>query len=560
MWIAHISGGHVPMIAAIAWWPWIWLGWNRYLTTTNMRWMAVVGVGLAAQIMNHGMFAALSLLVMGLFTIAKSIQLRRPVYKRLFKGWITSLVVAFSLSAIHLLPFLELVGYSTRATITREDAAFGSLPPPLILSALFPPDLKFPEWFLYPGIGALTLVMTGLALGWSKRERYAAIVVLGGLVLALGTSTPLFDILYSIIPGYSVLRVPARWWLFSLFALSILAGWGLEKWLVKASRPAPHTNALLIAFGLFYGLTAVLALTVDTSFPFVVLPSAIGAIIIILIILGVPSKWKVILITSIVLIELWWTAGGLIQHQSASDIATPSPITALLQDSAQRGERSFAPYGGLEMSKLAAFNLRAADGYDSFIMDVRYVLLPTPSQMPQAILVLSHDGIRIYELPPGFGRAFGVTDGLVTSSDKCLEILRQIQDLASTVVLEEELAFEPAGRPPAVISRQETSNGETFLVDVKNPGLLVRSESWAPAWKASIDGKSVDVLRVDCALQGVWLEPGDQSVTFTYAPDSYAIGRSISISSCVILMVGLVLLVNRCLRERRDHGRSSRSR
>ena len=597
MWIAHISGGHVPMIAAIAWWPWIWLGWNRYLTTTNTRWMAVVGTGLAAQIMNHGMFAALSLLVMGLFTIAKSIQLRRPVYKRLIKGWITSLVVAFSLSAIHLLPFLELVGFSARATITREDAAFGSLPPPLLLSALFPPDLKFPEWFLYPGIGALALVVTGLALGWSRRERYAAIVVLGGLVLALGTSTPLFDILYSIIPGYSVLRVPARWWLFSLFALSMLAGWGLDKWLAKASKPDSRTNALLIAFCLFYDLTAVLTLTVGTAFPFVVLPSAIGAIIIILIILGAPSKWKLILIASIVLIDLWWTTGGLLRPQPASDIATPSPITALLQDPAKKGERSFTPYGGLEMSKLATFNLRAADGYDSFIMDayyqfgvhasgcdyssysasvpptasnpaavlecpdfkpnmqllallnVRYVLLPKPSQIPQTTLVLSHDGIWVYELPPGFGRAFGVTEGMVASPDECLTFLRQI-DLGAKVVLEEELPFEPAGRPLSVISRQETSNSETFLVDVTNPGLLVRSESWAPAWKASVDGKSVDVLRVDCAIQGVWLEPGDQRVTFTYAPNGFLVGRWISLSACIVLLASLLILAYRSLHAR----------
>jgi len=597
MWIAHISGGHIPMIAAIAWWPWIWLGWNRYLTTIKARWVAVVGVGLAAQLMNHGMFAALSWLAIAIFTLARLIQSRGLVYKRFIKGWIISLVIAFSLSAIHLLPFLELVGDSTRATITREDAAFGSLPPPLLLSALFPPDLKFPEWFLYPGIGALVFVLTGLALGWSRRERYAAIVVLGGLVLALGASTPLFDLLYSIIPGYSVLRVPARWWLFSLFALSLLAGWGLEKWLAKASKPDPRANALLIAFGLFYGLTAVLTLIVGTPFPFEVLPSAIGVIILLMIILDAPSKWKLILIASIVLIDLWWTTGGLLRSQSASDITSSSPITALLQDSAQKGERSFAPYGGLEMSKLAAFNLRAADGYDSFIMDaysqfgvyasgcgyssysasvpstasnpaavlecpdfnplmqllallnIRYVLLPEPSQIPRAVLVLSYDGIWVYELPPGFGRAFGVTEGLVTSADECLETLQQI-DLAEKVVLEEELPFEPAGKPPSVLSRQETNNSETFLVDVTNPGMLVRSESWAPAWKASVDGRSVDVHRVDCAFQGVWLKPGDQIVTFTYAPNGFLVGRWVSLMACFVLLAGLLIPAYRSIHVR----------
>lgn len=597
MWIAHISGGHLPMIAAIAWWPWIWLGWNRYLTTTNARWVVFTGVGVAAQFVNHGMFAALSLLAIATFTIVRLIQFRGQIYKRLIKGWIISLGVAFALSAIYLLPFLELVGYSTRATITREDAAFGSLPPPLLLNALFPPDLNFPEWYLYPGIGALALVVTGLALGWTRRERYTAIVVFGGLILALGASTPLFDILYSIIPGYSVLRVPARWWLFSMFALSLLAGWGLEKWLAKASEPGRRKNVLLIAFGSLYGLTALLDLIVGTSFPFAVLPSAIGVIIILLIIHGAPSKWKILIIASIMVIEIWWTTGRLLQPQSASDIAAPNPITTLLQISAQKGERSFAPYGGLDMSKLAAFNLRAADGYDSFIMgdysqfgiyasgcdyssysasvpptasdpaavlecpdfrpnlqllallNVRYVLLPKPSQIPQAVHVLSHDGIFVYELPPGLGRAFGVSEGLVTSPNECLENLQQI-DLAEIVVVEESLSFEPGRRPPSVISQQETSNTETFLVDVTNPGILVRSESWAPGWRVSVDGKSVDVLKVDCALQGVWLEPGDQRVTFTYAPNGFQVGRWISQMACIVLLAGLLILAHRSLNVR----------
>ena len=606
MWIAHISGGHLPMLAAIAWWPWVWLGWNRYLTTTKSRWVVVVGVGLAGQILNHGMFAALSLLAIAIFTLVQLIQFRALVFKRLIKGWIISLVVAFSLSAIQLLPFFELVGDSTRATITQEDAGFGSLPPPLLLSALFPPDLKFPEWFLYPGIGALALVMTGLALGWSRRERFTVIVLIGSLVLALGTSTPLFDILYSIIPGYSVLRVPARWWLFSLFAISLLAGWGLEKWLTKASRTDSRTKAVLIAFGLFYGLTAVLALIATTTFPFVVLPSAIGVIMILLIVHGAPSKKRLILIASMVVIDLWWTTAGLLRPQPASDSQISSPIIKLLMDAAQKGERSFAPYGGFEMSKLAAFNLRAADGYDPFainaysrfvtyasgcdyfsysatapptggnpaavqecpefkpvtqllsLLNIRYLLLPNPGLFPNATPLLSSDGLWVYQLPSGFGRAFSVTEGLVISADECPQILRNI-DVSAMAALEVDLPFVTQGKPITVISQQATNNSESFLVEVTDPGLLVRSENWAPAWRAFVDGSAVDVYRVDCILQGVWLEPGDHKVDFSYEPNGYIIGRSISLVTCLILLAGLGLLGFRCLRERRDHGRHSSS-
>lgn len=597
MWIAHISGGHVPMIAAIAWWPWIWLGWNRYITTTKTRWLVMVGVGLAAQIMNHGMFIVLSLFAIAVFTLVKSFQLRRLVYKRLIKGWIISSGVAFSLSAIHLLPFLELLRLSTRAAITRQDTGFGSLPIPLIFNALFPPDLKFPEWYLYPGVGALALVLTGLALGWSTRERYAMGAFLGALVMTFGSNTPVFDVFYAIIPGFSILRVPARWWLFSNFALALLAGWSLEKWLSRSASAILRPKLLLIGCGVFYAIMAIFSLIFGTSFPYRVIPSAVGMIVLMLILLGAPSKRKLVLIAAIVFLELWWTSEGLLRPQHASDLQIPSPIITLLKDAAQKGERSFAPYGGFEMSNLAAFNLRAADGYDPFAFDaysrfasyaggcdyssysasvpptasnpaavlecpdfkpnmqllallnVRYVLLPKPSQIPQTTLVLSHDGLWVYELPPGFGRAFGVTEGLVASPDECLAFLRQI-DLGEKVVLEEELPFEPAGRPLSVISRQETSNSETFLVNVTNPGMLVRSESWAPAWKASVDGKSVEVLRVDCAIQGVWLEPGDQRVTFTYDPNGFIVGRWISLSACIVLLAGLLIPACRSLHVR----------
>lgn len=607
MWIAHISGGHVPMIAAIAWWPWIWLGWNRYITTTKTRWIVMVGVGLAAQIMNHGMFIALSLFAIAVFTLAKSIQLRGLVYKRLIIGWIISLGVAFSLSAIHLLPFLELLRLSTRAAITRQDTGFGSLPIPLIFNALFPPDLKFPEWYLYPGVGALALVLTGLALGWSTRERYAMGAFLGGLIMAFGSNTPVFDVFYAVIPGFSVLRVPARWWLFSNFALALLAGWGLEKWLSRSSSAIPRPKILLIGCGAFYAIMAIFSLIFSTSFPYRVIPSAVGMIVLMSILLGAPSKRKLVLIAAIVFLELWWTSEGLLRPQPASDLQIPSPIITLLKDAAQKGERSFAPYGGFEMSNLAAFNLRAADGYDPFAFDaysrfatyaggcdyfsysatvpptgssptavqecphfkpvmqllnllnIRYVLLPKPNLIPEATLVLSSGGIWVYQLPSGFGRAFGVTNGLVVSADKCPQILGHI-DVSAEAVLEEELPFVTQGKPIIVVSEQATSNSESFLVDVTDPGLLIRSESWAPGWTAFVDGRAVDVYRVDCTLQGVWLEPGDQRVTFSYIPNSYILGRSISLATCLILMVGLVLLAYRCLRKRSDHGRSSRSR
>ena len=46
-WIAHLSGGHWPMIAAVAWWPWAWLFFHRCWQTGRTHWAILLGVALA---------------------------------------------------------------------------------------------------------------------------------------------------------------------------------------------------------------------------------------------------------------------------------------------------------------------------------------------------------------------------------------------------------------------------------------------------------------------------------------------------------------------------------
>lgn len=596
LWFAHISGGHVPMIAAISWWPWIWLGWNRYLSTAKARWITVAGIGFAAQVMNHGMFFALSLAGALALTVAKLVQGPKEALGRLIQGWVLSLGVGLSLSAIQLLPFLELLPHSTRASITPAEAGFGSLPLPLVLNAFFPPNLKFPEWYLYPGIGALVLALLSLTLGPSSRDRYALAASFGGLLLALGANTPAFSLLHALLPGFSMLRVPSRWWLFSSFALALLASWGLEKWLCHRPMGSKRLRLVLIGFGAGYGLIAGLTWLLPIPFPYDVLPAAMGLALLALVLLGSPARWKLLLIFAIAFAEIWWLSESLLRPQEAAPLHQRDPVVSSLEEAAGDGERSLAPFGGLEMAQLAAFDLRAAGGYDSFAMDaysqlvthasgcrlyaysptvpimagnpaasqncptfdpdgdilralnVRSVLLPEDHpELPGRPLV-ANNGARLHRLPPGFGRAYGATEGVIASADDCPQILSEV-DLPGQAVLTRELPFTPGGTPIEVPSSRRTANRETFSVEVTEPGLLVRSESWAPGWTASVDAAPAEVHRVNCALQGAWLEPGAKEVTFTYAPRGYVVGRTISLSAVGILLVLPLLHLYRRWRE-----------
>lgn len=585
-WIAHLSGGHLPMIAALSWWPWIWLAWSRYLGAPQSRWLLVAGVGFASQILNHGTFFAMSLSAVAVLCLWKLMLSRLAMLRRVALGWLVSLGTAVSLGAVHLAPFLFLVGHSTRAGISEEQAAFGSLPPPLILNVLLPPQLKFPEWFLYPGAGAISLALVGLVLIKSRRKWIASAVILTGILLALGSHTPIFGIMYRYLPGYSVLRVPARWWLISLSAIALLAAWGLDEWLTSAQRPK-RLRLILFTSALFYGLIGGLAVIFNQSIGYAIFPSTLLMATISILLMGRDASWKLAMITIVILLDLWWSAEFLIRPEAEAGLIDSDPVITLLQEAAARGERSLAPYGGVSMSDLAAFDLRATDGYDSFALDhyaqlltfaggcdffgyaaavpataglpraaaqcptfepepqilrmlnVRYILLPDRTEIPQSNLTFISEGLYVYELPGGFGRGFGVGQGTVHDPQACPDALASI-DLSSTAIVEVELPFEPGSNGPQVLRSRRTTNAEDFSVRVEEPGLLVRSEAWAPGWTATIDGRSADVLKVNCSLQGVWLQPGDEEVIFQYAPKGFKAGLLISLAAVITMVIGFV--------------------
>jgi hypothetical protein len=597
-WIAHFSGGHWPMMAAMAWWPWVWLGFARYWTTKHVKWSVLLGLALAMQALNMGQFFVFSAVWVGVCTLG---FLRPTAWLTWVRdaavGWGVALVVLLGLTAGQLWPLFELLSQTTRTALTQSETTFGAFPPVILLATFFPPKLKFPEWFLYPGAVALLLVMLSWLSGWSRRERWWVAGALVALMLSLGENIPLHR-LYYLLPGLSLFRVPARWWMFTLFAVALLAAWGAEKWLNEPVARTLKARMALAIFGVFYLSASALQIAAPGILPFDVIPATLALLLAgLLVVSKPPSGWTFAAVIAILFADLWWTAAGLIQPLPETVLTAPDDVAAFLQPAAARGERSFSPYGGLPENTLAHYDLRAADGLSVFqlahyaalaqraggcdfegyaltvpstssspeaaiacpvfdpeprllaLLNVRYVILPAPQEVPGATLVMEDtDGERyVYDLGPGLGRAFGVSQGEVASEEACLDRLLSV-DPAVEAIIETPLPFEADVPPLNVVASEAIVNGEVFTVRADQAGLLVRSEAWAPGWKATVDGQAVDVLRVDCALQGVWLEGGEHEVRFEYLPDSYAVGRWVSLATAMALATWAGWLIYRARR------------
>lgn len=83
-----------------------------------------------------------------------------------------------------------------------------------------------------------------------------------------------------------------------------------------------------------------------------------------------------------------------------------------------------------------------------------------------------------------------------------------------------------------------------YISNNANDGLAVFSEVYYPkGWKATIDGKSADIFRVDYVLRGLKVPAGKHTIEFTFEPEVVKTGGTIalisSIGMLVLIIVGL---------------------
>ncbi len=80
-----------------------------------------------------------------------------------------------------------------------------------------------------------------------------------------------------------------------------------------------------------------------------------------------------------------------------------------------------------------------------------------------------------------------------------------------------------------------------IVIHAQGPGLLVLTDPWFPGWTAEVDGRSAEVVRADYLFRGVALSTGFHEVTMSFRPRSVIVGRTISLSTCLGVLVATVL-------------------
>ncbi|MBM4064058.1 MAG: hypothetical protein FJ266_00175 [Planctomycetes bacterium] len=244
--IFHVYPGHLPNLCTMIWLPLILLFSELFIRNRNFLYAFFGGVAVAFNILaGHPQYFFYTAISVVAYFIIRIIQEFREHRDWKYVGYHASGVfiiytIGILLTAIQLLPAFEMIKHSTRQTLSYEWVGQFSFAPEnfitLFIPEFFGNSLKTPYWGRYYlwemslYVGILPLMLCTIASFYNRNTftKTFLIMALITIILALGKFTPLFKILYSVVPGFNMFRGNSKFIFIVAFSLSVLSGFGFE--------------------------------------------------------------------------------------------------------------------------------------------------------------------------------------------------------------------------------------------------------------------------------------------------------------------------------------------
>jgi hypothetical protein len=593
-WIAaasFVGSGHVLMLMTVgqviyAWGamyiPVLFLLAVRMEEEPRVGSVVALAVALALQLLSgHPQVAWLSWLGLGAFLAGRGARGSLRKSARFVAvglgGLALCLLAAFGLAAVQLGPLFELVGQSNRHTATT---AAGTLPWIQWASLLIPARMGnqiLPAAYFFVGAPVLLAGAAGLALLDDRNARGLTIVaVLAGLV-AVGHNTPVFALLFHVIPGLSSFHFPARAGLLVCFCLSL----GMGLFLSRARLTVPSLVVL--------GLASVLALLVAAAWESLVVHVAPSA-----------DTWLRVAMVAVTAAALAWRAGG---RRARASVAAIGILTALEIGISSYQFKVFA--GGMTFPVEAAIRetLQASGHFDATgvppRVSVSYLFMRDNSGMIQKystfsayvplyverVWVFIHEalGLSVPESPDEYPSheifkrgpfpydSMNLVLGLdlqsgrlqlrtspdpraylapavrrVANWQEALALMKSGHDYHGIALLEGVVpqAVPPEAPPTALprTARIESFSAERIVVETEGPedALLVVAETWYPGWRAAVDGEGAPCLPVNVWMRGVPVPRGRHRVEMQYHSTYLLTGALVTAATAALLAAALI--------------------
>jgi uncharacterized membrane protein YfhO len=147
---------------------------------------------------------------------------------------------------------------------------------------------------------------------------------------------------------------------------------------------------------------------------------------------------------------------------------------------------------------------------------------------------------------------------VIQDKEKILERLKSSEfDHINKIILEKtpQLGLSPGdtiGVSGSAEIVEDNLNDITIRARLSQPGFLVLSENFYPAWKAFVDGEETEIYRADYTFRAVLLKEGEHQIRLVYDSPFYKLAKNISGISILFVFCVLVFSFVKKPFKRRD--------
>ncbi len=433
-----------------------------------------------------------------------------------------------------------------------------------------------------PYFGVMPLLLAGIG-AWRNWEqpwvKYFTGLGLVAFFYSMGSYSFLHGLLYLLVPFLDMAREAGRFIYLTHFAMALLAGFGVET-LFPQDALAPDSfsklarilQRVVIITLLALGIPAVYGRPEINEWLYVPLISIIASSAVFLHIARGNRTWRAqFLLVAVILSDLHvfnWTIhqSKLREERKGSDHLAQLQGTKKLADffKSKPGlfrihfQGDWPPNRGdmFGVQTTGGTGVTTLKGYTSFLttlrgldlLNVRYIASKEGKAPDMPVF---DDGTwKVYENPSYCPRGWVVSGAFVEPSEE--SVLDRIQeegfDPSRVAFVNRPLELDFAREEPIqaqVVFDSYLPDRLQLTTTADRPGLLVLSEVYYPGWKATVNGKSARIYKVNGLLRGIVVTEGTNQIVLQYQPRPFRVGALLTALALGGTCVFAVILLGR---------------
>ena len=180
------------------------------------------------------------------------------------------------------------------------------------------------------------------------------------------------------------------------------------------------------------------------------------------------------------------------------------------------------------------------------LMNIKYLISNRDESTPALVQVYNSPNTKVYGVRFALPKVFFVNKYEVSDNLGMLKkIADRLFDPRDVAYVSEDIKTRidpPLQGAEAEIVHYGIQDLEVRTTATGN-NLLFLSEAYYPkGWKAFIDGKEIEILRINYLFRGVIVPQGKHTIEMKFEPESFSTGRPIRRISNIAVIIGIVLV------------------